>query len=118
VDAGPIFDSTVCDLALDADHDSLADFFETCTGVFVNATDTGTCPDVSDSDGDGHTDFAELQAGSSPVDAQSIPAPSSVAVPSLGRLELALLAGGLALVGIIGAARLRQRLTGPGAGGP
>ena len=110
VDAGPIFDSMVCDATLDADQDGLADFFETCTGIFVSATETGTCLNASDSDGDGHGDFAELLAASNPVDPQSLPALSSpsTAVPSLGPLGLAMLAAGMALLGIFGAARLRD----------
>jgi hypothetical protein len=71
VDGGPIFDSMVCEMASDADQDSLADFFETCTGIFVSATDTGTCPDVADADGDSRGDFAELVNGTNPVDPQS-----------------------------------------------
>jgi len=106
LDGGPIFDSTVCDVSMDSDGDGLADFFETCTGIFVSATDTGTCPDVADTDGDGQDDAAELLAGTNPVDPQSFLIPP--AVPVLGPLGLAVLAGGMALLGIIGLARLSQ----------
>ena len=51
----------VSDLAdQDDDNDGLADVVETSTGVFVDATDTGTDPFVADTDGDGLTDGDEV----------------------------------------------------------
>ncbi|MBL9126543.1 MAG: hypothetical protein JNL97_02795, partial [Verrucomicrobiales bacterium] len=45
----------------DTDGDGLGDAAETKTGIFVNATDTGTDPRKADSDGDTLSDAAEVQ---------------------------------------------------------
>ena len=47
----------------DADGDGLADSVETGTGIFVDATDTGTDPNLTDTDGDGLSDAAETGTG-------------------------------------------------------
>ena len=47
----------------DADGDGLADSVETGTGIFVDATDTGTDPNLIDTDGDGLSDAAETGTG-------------------------------------------------------
>lgn len=44
----------------DRDADRLSDCVETNTGTFVSATDTGTSPDASDTDGDGLLDGDEV----------------------------------------------------------
>jgi|GEM_PF-1483697 len=44
----------------DTDHDGIRDRFETGTGIYVSATDTGTNPNLSDTDGDGLTDGQEV----------------------------------------------------------
>jgi len=44
----------------DSDGDGILDRFETGTGVFVSAENTGTSPTNSDSDGDGLTDGQEV----------------------------------------------------------
>ena len=50
----------------DKDGDTLQDVFETNTGVFVSATDTGTDPNNPDTDGDGLTDGEEVNGILSP----------------------------------------------------
>ncbi|MDB2506397.1 hypothetical protein N9X20_02500, partial [Opitutales bacterium] len=47
----------------DADGDGLADSVETGTGIFVDASDTGTNPNVADTDGDGLSDNVETGTG-------------------------------------------------------
>ncbi len=47
----------------DTDGDGLLDGVETGTGVFVDASDTGTDPNNPDSDGDGLTDSVETGTG-------------------------------------------------------
>lgn len=44
----------------DTDHDGIPDRFETGTGIFVSADDTGTSPTLADTDGDGLSDGAEV----------------------------------------------------------
>ncbi|MSU37158.1 MAG: hypothetical protein EXS36_19100 [Pedosphaera sp.] len=51
----------------DTDGDGLADSVETGTGVFLDATHTGTQPDNPDSDGDGQSDGDKLTAGTNPT---------------------------------------------------
>jgi hypothetical protein len=80
----------------DDDNDFLLDSVETGTGVFVSASDTGTSPNLADSDGDGLEDGVEVAGGSDPNDADS-PGPPS-AVPSATPF------GSIALVGLIAAA--------------
>ncbi len=48
----------VCDD--DADGDGLLNFVETNTGIFVDETDTGTDPDIPDTDNDGLSDGVEV----------------------------------------------------------
>ncbi|NDF17906.1 MAG: hypothetical protein EB079_08090 [Verrucomicrobia bacterium] len=51
----------------DSDLDGLADAFETNTGTYVSADDTGTDPAKADTDGDGLNDGSEVAAGSNPL---------------------------------------------------
>jgi hypothetical protein len=51
---------------LDTDGDGLDDGVETNTGIFVDATDTGTDPTNIDTDGDGFGDGTEVDAGTDP----------------------------------------------------
>jgi hypothetical protein len=52
----------------DEDGDGLLDIFETDTGVYVSATDTGTDPLDSDTDDDGLEDGEEIALGTDPND--------------------------------------------------
>lgn len=49
----------------DTDSDGLRDRFETGTGVYVSATNTGSSPTVADTDGDGLNDGSEVTQYSS-----------------------------------------------------
>jgi len=73
----------------DDDGDGIDDIYETGTGFFVSATNTGTSAVDPDSDGDGFDDGVELNAGTDPTDPASRPTPS--AVPSLPPSRLPLL---------------------------
>ena len=53
---------------VDSDEDGVPDAFETGTGVFVSAYDTGTLPGDEDSDDDGFDDGTEIGAGTDPND--------------------------------------------------
>jgi len=76
----------------DDDNDGIADSFETNTGVFVSAADTGTNPNDADSDDDGFVDGAEVVAATDPNDAGSHPEIPSLPPPGAVALVLALLA--------------------------
>lgn len=68
----------VCDP--DDDNDGLLDSVETDTGTYVDPSDTGTDALDADTDDDTFEDGEEVQAGSDPTDANSVPA---VLVPVL-----------------------------------
>ena len=57
----------------DTDGDTLDDGVESNTGVFVDASDTGTNPTLPDTDGDRFEDGEELAEGSDPTDPGSVP---------------------------------------------
>jgi hypothetical protein len=60
-------------MGLDRDEDTLLDGAETGTGIFVNASDTGTRADMADTDQDGFDDPTEVAAGTDPNDPFSFP---------------------------------------------
>jgi hypothetical protein len=79
---------TDSDLAGDAcdqddDGDTLLDVYETDTGAFVSAFNTGTDPLLSDTDGDGFDDGVEVLAGSNPNNILSFPGGPSIPMLSL-----------------------------------
>ena len=74
----------------DDDDDSVLDAYETGTGIFVSAFDTGTDPLDTDSDDDGHLDGDELAAGTDPNDPNDPPTAAVPALPLPGAVALAL----------------------------
>ena len=89
----------------DDDNDGLLDSVETNTGVYVSASNTGSNPFDTDSDGDGRNDGHEVSMGWNPNDPAS-PGPALVpALPFWGRL---LLMGSVLLFGV---SLLRRRGT-------
>ncbi len=83
-------------MGLDRDDDTLLNGFETATGVFNGPTDTGTRPDMPDTDGDGFDDGDEVAFGSDPNDPLDTP-PAGFQLPALSPWGVALLAGSLML---------------------
>ncbi len=67
-------------MAIDRDEDTLLDGVETNTGVFVDASDTGTNPALSDTDGDGYDDSDEVTQGTDPTNPLSYPGSPPLAV--------------------------------------
>lgn len=63
--------STLVAVQGDLDNDGLRDEVETNTGVFVSATNTGTNPNLADTDGDSLPDGMEVNLGTNPLDAIS-----------------------------------------------
>ena len=59
----------------DTDADGLSDSVETNTGVLVGPGDTGSSPVSADTDGDQYPDLYEVQNGSNPSSASSVPGP-------------------------------------------
>jgi len=55
----------------DSDNDGLRDAVETHTGVYISPADTGTNPNLADSDGDSLPDGMEVNLGTNPVNAAS-----------------------------------------------
>lgn len=64
---------------MDADQDDLADVYETNSGVYTSAMNTGTDPNLADTDGDGILDGVEVALGSDP----NVPNDPPAAVPTL-----------------------------------
>jgi endo-1,4-beta-xylanase len=63
MDANKTIGATFIQNNTDADNDGLPDRYETGTGVWVNAANTGTKPDNNDTDGDGLIDGVETNTG-------------------------------------------------------
>jgi hypothetical protein len=78
---------------VDGDQDTLSDFAESNTGIFVSRADTGTDPNNIDSDGDGLIDGVEVQYGSDPNDSGSIAAVPAGTLAVLAACVFVLLAG-------------------------
>ncbi len=79
-------------MGVDRDEDGLGNGVETNTGTFVDADNTGSNPALADTDGDGFDDGLEVNLGSDPNNASSVPtAPGLAPVPAL------MLVGGIAL---------------------
>jgi len=91
-------------MAVDRDEDTLTDGVETNTGVFINASDTGTNSAMADTDGDGFDDGTEVLFGSDPNDPLSLPPVNQL--PAASPLTLLVLAG-ILLAG--GRAAIRAR---------
>jgi len=70
------FDNDGIDNTLDDDddNDGVLDLNETNTGIFINASDTGTNPLNPDSDSDGVNDGIEIEAGTDPNNNSDYPA--------------------------------------------
>jgi hypothetical protein len=81
----------------DDDNDGLLDIVETNTGVFVSASNTGTDPLNTDTDGDGFTDDVEVAGGFDPNNPGSNPGAPMVPMFPGGPLPLLV---ALALVAI------------------
>lgn len=93
----------------DDDNDGLLDDVETGTGYFVDEMNTGTSPNLADTDGDGFDDGQEVQLGFDPNDPESFPMP---AVPALSWVGWALLVMAM-MIGTalrVRARRIGQRL--------
>ena len=67
---GPVIDNVV--VLSDRDGDEIPDAFESNSGTFVSNVNTGTDPDLADTDGDGINDGAEVQQGRNPNVAEAV----------------------------------------------
>jgi mono/diheme cytochrome c family protein len=92
-------------IAMDRDGDGLLNGVETASGVFVGAGDTGTRPDLVDTDGDGFDDPDEVSQGTDPNDPFSFP--GATPVPVLSPLGVSVLATAIGLAGLAAARRRR-----------
>lgn len=68
----------------DSDGDGAPDVYETNTGVFASAIDTGTDPANPDTDGDGLTDGAEVIGGTDPNTPEAGAAIPALSPPGFG----------------------------------
>ena len=55
----------------DGDGDGIPNIYETGTGIYVSPTNTGTNPNLADTDGDGLNDGAEITGGTNPNQADT-----------------------------------------------
>ncbi|MEM7541266.1 MAG: hypothetical protein AAF384_06710 [Pseudomonadota bacterium] len=97
--------------AIDRDQDTLLDGVETNTGIFLGASDTGTNPALSDTDGDGFSDADEVNNLPNPTNPNNpadfpgaIPPPTTdvPALPVYGAFLLLLILGTLGFVTLPG----------------
>src|ERR1043166_7436220 len=86
-----IYDSSN-DSLCDSDGDGIPDVYETGTGVYVSATNTGTNPNKADTDGDGLSDRFELIAGTNPNLAGDVFRIQNIQRGTNGRVQLSWLA--------------------------
>jgi YVTN family beta-propeller protein len=93
-------------MGIDRDEDTLLDGVETGTGIFVDASDTGTRADMLDSDGDGWDDPDEVAQGTDPNNPFDFP--GAPEVPTLPGWGVILLVGAMLLTPLF-TARQRQR---------
>jgi len=82
-------------MGIDRDEDTLTDGVETGTGIFVNASDTGTRADMADTDADGWDDPDEVAQGTDPNNPLDFPGAASV--PALSVREMNLLVAAMLL---------------------
>ena len=90
-------------MGIDRDDDLLVNQVETGTGVFVDASDTGTSPSNPDTDGDGFEDGVEVNQGTDPNNPLDFPNSQLPLLPGFGA---AILGGTLVAMGYW---RLRRR---------
>jgi len=79
------FDSGYGTQLVDTDGDTVPDAFETDTGIFVSAYETGTLASDPDTDGDTYSDGEEIDEGTDPTDPLDYPVgPIVVTAPNGG----------------------------------
>ena len=80
---GPMVGGAGAGLA-DGDGDGSPDIYETNTGTFTSALDTGSDPAKPDTDGDGLTDGAEVVGGTDPNTAEAGATIPALSLPGFG----------------------------------
>jgi autotransporter-associated beta strand protein len=99
---------TAAEAQTDTDSDGLIDSVETNTGTYVSPTNTGTNPNLSDTDGDGVGDWYEvkasftnpLQASSKPRVPYPLPDPNTSTGATNKRVKVYIMSGQSNMVGM------------------